>query len=196
MIEVKIETDEDVMLYNFPENWDEVTVEKFCNVYKNNYETYTEFESSIILLSSLSGIERDVIEMMDVNDFKNLLDKLKFIKEEVVKTEVESIKIDGDEYYLHSDFNKFTTGEIITIEMILKSADNNLFSVMSELLCVFLRKKNDNGKLEKFKTSMLERKKMFNQVSVSQVYHIFNFFLAGSDLFNNNTKDYTESNYQ
>lgn len=196
MIEVKIETDEDVMLYNFPENWDEVTVEKFCNVYKNNYENYTEFESSIILLSSLSGIERDVIEMMDVNDFKNLLDKLKFIKEEVVKTEVESIKIDGDEYYLHSDFNKFTTGEIITIEMILKSADNNLFSVMSELLCVFLRKKNDNGKLEKFKTSMLERKKMFNQVSVSQVYHIFNFFLAGSDLFNNNTKDYTESNYQ
>jgi hypothetical protein len=196
MIEVKIETDEDVMVYQFPENWDEVTVEKFCNVYRTNYENYTEFESSIILLSALSGIEREVIEMMDVDDFKMLLDKLKFIKEEVVKTDVESIKIGEDEYYLHSDFNKFTTGEIITIEMILKSVDNNLFGVMSELLCVFLRKKNSSGKMEKFKTSMLERKQMFNQVSVSQVYHIFNFFLAGSDLFNNNTKDYTESSYQ
>jgi hypothetical protein len=120
MIEVKIETDEDVMVYQFPENWDEVTVEKFCNVYRTNYENYTEFESSIILLSALSGIEREVIEMMDVDDFKMLLDKLKFIKEEVVKTDVESIKIGEDEYYLHSDFNKFTTGEIITIEMILK----------------------------------------------------------------------------
>jgi hypothetical protein len=73
MIEVKIETDEDVMVYQFPENWDEVTVEKFCNVYKNNYENYTEFESSIILLSALSGIEREVIEMMDVDDFKNVV---------------------------------------------------------------------------------------------------------------------------
>jgi hypothetical protein len=194
MIEVKIETDDELLTYEFPENWDEVTVQKFCNVYKNNYDNYTEFESSMILLSTLSGIQREIVEMMDINDFKMLLDKLKFIKDEVIKTDVESIKIGEDEYYLHSDFNKFTTGEIITIEMILKNADNNLFKVMSELLCVFLRKKNNNGKLEKFKTSMLERKEIFDKIPVSQIYHIFNFFLAGSDLFNNNTKDYTENN--
>jgi hypothetical protein len=196
MIEVKIETDDELLTYKFPENWDEVTVEKFCNVYKNNYENYTEFESSMILLSTLSGIQRDIIEMMDLDDFKMLLDKLKFIKDEVIKTDVESIKVGEDEYYLHSDFNKFTTGEIITIEMILKKADNNLFKVMSELLCVFLRKKNNNGKLEKFKTSMLERKDIFDNIPVSQIYHIFNFFLAGSDLFNNNTRDYTENNHK
>ena len=196
MIEVKIETDDELLTYKFPENWDEVTVEKFCNVYKNNYENYTEFESSMILLSTLSGIQRDIIEMMDLDDFKMLLDKLKFIKDEVIKTDVESIKVGEDEYYLHSDFNKFTTGEIITIEMILKKADNNLFKVMSELLCVFLRKKNNNGKLEKFKTSMLERKEIFDNIPVSQIYHIFNFFLAGSDLFNNNTRDYTENNHR
>ena len=33
--------------------------------------------------------------MMDIKDFKNLLDTLKFIKEDVIKTEVESIVIGG-----------------------------------------------------------------------------------------------------
>ena len=55
MIEVKIETDDDVKVYEFPENWDEVTVEKFCNVYRQNYDNITEFEGSIYLLSALSG---------------------------------------------------------------------------------------------------------------------------------------------
>ena len=68
--------------------------------------------------------------------------------------------IGEDEYFLQVDFNKFTTGEIITIEMILKKADNNIYQVMSELLCVFLRKKNGD-KFEKFKTKMLERKEIF-----------------------------------
>ena len=133
--------------------------------------------------------------MMDINDFRNLLDKLKFIKEDVIKTEVESIVIGEDEYFLQLDFNKFTTGEIITIEMILKKADNNIYQVMSELLCVFLRKKNGD-KLEKFKTKMLERKELFDNIPISKIYHIFNFFLAGSDLFANNMKDYTEKLYQ
>ena len=56
MIEVKIETDDDVKVYEFPENWDEVTVEKFCNVYRQNYDNITEFEGSIYLLSAISGI--------------------------------------------------------------------------------------------------------------------------------------------
>ena len=195
MIEVKIETDDDVKVYEFPENWDEVTVEKFCNVYRQNYDNVTEFEGSIYLLSALSGIEKEIIEMMDIKDFRNLLDKLKFIKEDVIKTEVESIVIGEDEYFLQVDFNKFTTGEIITIEMILKKADNNIYQVMSELLCVFLRKKNGD-KLEKFKTKMLERKELFDNIPISKIYHIFNFFLAGSDLFANNMKDYTEKLYQ
>jgi hypothetical protein len=194
MITVNIETDEEQLTYDFPENWDEVTVEKFCKIYSYDYDKFSEFESSIIMLSALSGIDREVIELISVDDFKMLLDKLKFIREEVMKTDVESLKIGEDEYYLHDDFNKFTTGEIITIEMILKKANNNLFSVMSELLCVFLRKKNDKGKLEKFKTTMLQRKTMFEQLPVSQIYHIFAFFLTGGNILTNNTQDYTRNN--
>jgi hypothetical protein len=192
MIEVKIETDEELMTYEFPGSWDEVTVKQFCDIYTHNFENYNEFESSIVLLSIISGIERDIIEMMDVDDFKMLLDKLKFIRDEVVKIEVDSIKIGEDEYFLQMDFDRFTTGEIITIELILEKANNNLFKVISELLCVFLRKKTVSGKLEKFKTSMLERKTMFESVKIAEIYHIFSFFLTGKNLLTNNTRDYTE----
>ena len=193
MIEIKIDDDNEVKSYFFPEDWTEVTVKQFCNVYKIKGDDYSQLEYSMILLSTLSGIERETVELMSIDDFKMLLDKLKFITNEVEKIDVESIKVGEDEYYLHSDFNRFTTGEIITIEMILKKANNNLFEVMSELLCIFLRKKKDNGNLEKFKTTFMERKELFENIPVSQVYHIFNFFLTGEHSFNNNTKDFIKS---
>ena len=193
MIEIKIDDDNEVKSYFFPETWDEITVKQFCDVYKIKNDEYTQLEYSMLLLYCLSGIERETIELMNIEDFKMLLDKLKFIRDEVQKTDVESIIIGEDEYYLHSDFNRFTTGEIITIEMIMKQANNNLFEVMGDLLCVFLRKKKDNGNLEKFKTTFMQRKEEFNNLPVSQVYHIFNFFLTGEHSFNNNTKDFIES---
>ena len=72
MIEVKIETDDEVKVYEFPENWDEITVEKFCNVYRQNYDNGTEFEGSIYLLSALSGIEKEIIEKnIDLDEDNN-----------------------------------------------------------------------------------------------------------------------------
>jgi hypothetical protein len=192
MIEVKIDTDQEIKTYEFPGDWDEVTVKQFCDIYTHNFDNYNEFESSIVLLSIISGIEREIIEMMDVDDFKMLLDKLKFIREDVKRIETDSIKIGEDEYFLQMDFDRFTTGEIITIEMILEKADNNLFKVISELLCVFLRKKTDSGRLEKFKTTMLQRKTMFESVKIAEIYHIFGFFLTGKNSLTNNMTDYTE----
>ena len=192
MIEVKIDTDQEIKTYEFPDSWEEVTVKQFCDIYTHNFDNYNEFESSIVLLSIISGIEREIIEMMDVDDFKMLLDKLKFIKEDVKKVETDSIKIGEDEYFLQMDFDRFTTGEIITIEMILEKANNNLFKVISELLCVFLRKKTDSGRLEKFKTTMLQRKTMFESVKIAEIYHIFGFFLTGKNSLTNNMTDYTE----
>ena len=86
MIEVKIETDEEELLYHFPENWDEITVKQFCDVFKKDYEGKNAFYSSVILMSALTGVKQDIIEMMDIEDFKMLLEKLKF----KVKIELDS----------------------------------------------------------------------------------------------------------
>jgi hypothetical protein len=64
MIEVKIDTDPEIKTYEFPGDWDEVTVKQFCDIYTHNFDNYNEFESSIVLLSIISGIEREIIEMI------------------------------------------------------------------------------------------------------------------------------------
>lgn len=190
MIEVKIETDEEDLLYHFPENWDEITVKQFCDVFRKDYEGKNSFYSSVVLMSALTGVKQDIIEMMDIEDFKMLLGKLKFMQEEVKRSDDERIFINDEEYFLYTDFSKYTTGEIITIELLLEQGGNNVISVMPELLCVFLRKKTAKGNIEKFKTSFMERQYDFNKLPISKIYHIFNFFLDGKNTSTNNIKDF------
>lgn len=189
MIEVRIETDEDELLYQFPENWQEVSVKQFCNVFSNG-DMDNSFLSSVKLLSSLSGIDKDIIEMMSVDDFKMLLDRLNFINDEVKKSEDTDMVIDGEEYFLHTNFNDYTTGEIISIELLLEQAQNNIIPILPDLLCIFLRKKTPKGKIEKYKTSFMERKEMFQKLPISKVYHTISFFFLSGHISTANTKDY------
>ena len=195
MIEVNIELEEEIKTYQFPESWDDVTVEKFVNVYQLRSEQSNELEATVKLMSAISGIDIDTLYSMDIEDFKNLISNLKFISTEVSKNDVEYVDVEGEQYYLYKDFNKLTTGEVITIETLLDSSNGDIYKVIPELLCLFLRKKK-NDKYEKFTTDMLKRKDKFRQIPVTQIYHIFNFFLNGRNTSNDNTKDYTSEPFQ
>ena len=58
---------------------------------------------------------------------------------------------------------------------------------MPQLLCIFLRKKKENGQLEKYKTSFMNRVEIFKKIKIDEINHIFNFFLTGRNLSPNNT---------
>lgn len=195
MIEVNIELEEETKTYQFPESWDDVTVEKFMSVYQLRSEQSNELETSVKLLSAISGIDIETLYSMDIEDYKNLISNLKFISTEVSRNDVEFIDIEGEQYYLYKDFNKLTTGEVITIETLIDGSNGDIYNIIPELLCLFLRKKNGD-KYEKFTTDMLKRKDKFKQVPVTQIYHIFNFFLNGRNISNDNTKDYISEPFQ
>jgi hypothetical protein len=195
MIEVNVEIEEEIKTYQFPESWDDVTVERFIKIYQLRSNDMNELESSVQLLSAVSGIEKDILYLMEIEDFKKLISNLKFVSNEILKQDVEYIELEGDKYYLYNDFNKLTTGEVITIETLIESAGGDFYNIMPDLLCLFLRKKKDD-KYERFTTDMLKRKEMFKQVPISQIYHIFNFFLIGRNISNDNTKDYISEPFQ
>ena len=196
MIEVNIELEGTNHIYNVPENWDEVTVEKFMNVYRHKNPNNNELLGAVNLISALSDIDTSVLLQMDIDDFKNLASKITFITNEVPRTDTDYIELGDDKYYLYSEFNKLTTGEVITIETLLDSVDFDVHKIMADLLCLFLRKKDSEGKYEKFTTDMLKRKELFLQVPITQIYHVFGFFLAGENISPNNTKDSTKNNDQ
>jgi hypothetical protein len=192
MIEVNIDVEGIKMTYNVPDNWDEVTVEKFTNLYKNKNPNNNELLGAVNIISSLSGIDSAVILQMDIDDFKELATRVTFITSEVPRTNVDYVEIGEDKYYLYSDFNKLTTGEVITLETLMESAEYDIHKIMPDLLCLFLRKKDEEGRFEKFTTDMLKRKELFLNLKITEIYHIFSFFLPGGNTSANNMKDSTK----
>ena len=196
MIEVKIEAEDKSHVYSFPENWDEVTVKQFVRLYQSNNPNNNELMGAVTLISAISNIPEGLLMQMDINDFKSLSTKANFIAQEVEKTDVDYIELEGDKYYLYTEFNKLTTGEVITIETILEGSQYDIYKVMGDLLCLFLRKKDEEGRYEKFSTDMFKRKEMFMDVPISNIYHVFGFFLDGRNSSQSNMKDSTKNNNQ
>jgi hypothetical protein len=196
MIEVKINMEGYENTYKFPENWDEVNVRQFTELYKYKNPNNNDLMGAVNIISALAGIEQAVLLQMDIEDFKDLSNKLSFITKEIPKTDVDYLELNGDKYYLYSEFNKLTTGEVITIETLMEGSNNDVNKIMADLLCLFLRKKDEEGKFEKFSTDMLKRKEMFLDVPISNIYHIFLFFSLGKNTSTNNMKDSTKSKDQ
>ena len=196
MVEVNIEIEGGIKTYNIPTSWEEVTVKQFTQLYRYKNDNLNELLAAVNLISAISGIDQNVLLQMEIDDFKILTTQVSFITTEVPKVDVDYLEVGEDKYYLYTDFNRLTTGEVITIETLLDSSDFDVHKILSDLLCLFLRKKDENGKFEKFTTDMLKRKETFLDLPISQVYHVFGFFLNGGNSLQNNMKDSTRNNDQ
>jgi hypothetical protein len=189
MIEINVEIDDSVQTYSFPTSWSEVTVEQFSNLYGIDKEKYTGMFYTFEVIHQLTGIDRDVIEMMEYHDFVELVKGLEFVFKPVEDKKSESVIVDGEEYFVHNEFNKYTAGEIISLETIISSSNGEFVKVMPQLLCIFLRKKKENGNLEKYKTTFMNRIESFKKIKIDEINHIFSFFLTGRVSSANNTVD-------
>lgn len=195
MVEVNIEVDNMTKTYNIPTSWDEVSVKQFTQLYKYKNENSNELLGAVNLISAISDIDTALLLQMDIDDFKNLTSKVLFVTTDVPRVDVEYLEVGEDKYYLYTDFNKLTTGEVITLETILDSSSFDIHKVLPDLLCLFLRKK-DGDKFEKFTTDMLKRKEIFLELPVTKIYHVFGFFLNGGSSYSSNMKDSTKNNDQ
>jgi hypothetical protein len=193
MVKLNLEIDDEVREFNIPENWDEVTIEQFINLFSFERQGMTELNIATRTINVFTGIDEDLLLMMNYNDFQQIIGVLQFTNKDMEPQVVDYVELDGEKYYLRKDFDKFTMGEIISIETILSSSENNILKVMDKLLCIFLRKKKENGKFEPFKGEMMDRVELFRTAPVSKIHHIFNFFLDGGTLSTSNMKDFLEN---
>ncbi len=193
MKRIELNIDGEETTFNMSESWNEVTVDQASKLFAIDRTTKNELELVVTIVSILSKVDEDILYMMTQEQFLELSSLISFTNEEVVSDMAEVIVIDDTEYFLKKDFEVLTLGEIISIETIMKQSQNNLGESMSKLLCIFLRKKKANGKLESFKNDFMERETIFNQAIITDVNNIFLFFSDGSNLSKNNMKDYLEN---
>jgi hypothetical protein len=189
MIQINVEIDEQLKQYEFPTSWSDITMEQFSSLYTIDKELHQGLFYTLEVIHKLTGIDREIIEQIDYDDYTKLIKSLSFVYEPIEENKKESIVVDGEEYFLYTEFNKYSAGEVISIETIIQSVDGDIKQVMTKLLCVFLRKKKDNGKLESYKSHFMSREESFKKIKISEVNHIFNFFLTGRDSSQNNMKD-------
>ena len=106
MIQINVQVDdEEVKNYEFPSDWSEVTIEQFSNIYSIDTNIHQGPFYSFELIHQLSGIDREIIEQIDFDDFKQLIKALEFFYKPVEDLKKESIIVDGEEYFLYSELN-------------------------------------------------------------------------------------------
>lgn len=185
--------DEESKEYTIPTGWDEVTVNQFSKIYGLKQDEMTMVEYFAEVLSCLLSIDIDDVYMMDSESFTMLSNKIDFIQNDLAPVEVDYIKIGDETFYLKKDYNSLNMGEIISLEKLMEKHNNDLGVAIADLLCVFLRKKKPNGKLEGFKNSFMERSEMFGEVNITEIYNVLIFFSNGNNSLGSNTKDYLVS---
>ena len=194
MINLIIDLDGEEKEFSIPTSWNEVSVKKAAKLAEIQVSNKTDIESAADIVSVLADIDQETIYMLTADQFNDLVENIKFTLEKIDSPELkDSIFINGEEYFLKKDFTKLTMGEIISVDTILKQYENNVAPAMAKLLCIFLRKKKENGSLETFKNSFMQRESLFEEVIISDVNNLFLFFLDGENLSQSNTKDYLES---
>lgn len=192
-----IDVDGVEMVYGLPSNWDEVTVDQAIMLDKIKMEQpeITEdmpFSTQVALkhkaVNKYFGeivkvfhpdFDKEYISMIPYESLTDVIKLFDFIKEEMNGTTPEFITIEGEDYYLKTDFNKLMVNEIINLDIIQSKYGDNFVDSIPEMLCLFLRKKLPNGKLEMFRDSHMDRANMFGKVPVGSVANMFVFFLDG-----------------
>jgi hypothetical protein len=194
MRKIEFETDDEVYSFDIPENWKEVTVEQFCKIIVvQEMAEDNPILASVKMITAITNIPEDILMMTSLDDIKTISECFDFLSTEIETNDVDQVEIEGEIYFIKKDFNDLNMGEVITIETIIEQTNDNMFKAFDQLLCIFLRKKKENGKLETFQTEHLLRADIFKKVPVADIYQTLVFFSNGSPLLGNNMKESSES---
>lgn len=177
MIQLNLTLDGVESTYNIPTGWEDISLAKFSEMFATDVSDLHKIEQSVKHISILSGIPEDTLYEFSPLDFNTVATYFKFMYEPVPNNNSESIIIDGEEYFLKTDFKTLSFGEQTSIEIILEANNGDVMKCMDKLLCIFLRKKNEAGELEKFSNSFMKRVDKFKSIPIASVYSIFTFFL-------------------
>lgn len=180
MVDFNLTIDDELHKLQIPNSWDDVTVGMYEALASINREGITELQYSIELICALVGMDKELIYLMPVEEMPKITEHLQFASSPLEDTQVDSIVINNEEYFLKKEFDKLNLGEMTSLNILSDKYKDNVESALGEMLCIFLRKKKENGKLEAFRNEFMDRAEMFrDNVLIKDVHSLFVFFLNG-----------------
>lgn len=189
--------------YYMPENYDEMSLETFIRLTKVQ-ESGTEYVFQeyymIKLLEAMVNAEPGDLDDLTIEEMATLSEKLKYLSEEPKPKKVDMIVINNITYAFPDNFNKLTTGELISIKTL--NEEKNTGESILNLLAIILRPAtkvldSETGKERwvrgKFDAQNIEhRKQIFLKLPVLDCLFSVNFFFTGGSVISSdNIQDYS-----
>lgn len=175
MIKLTINHKNEVLEFNIPNNWDDITVEKFQVLANSNKDGLSELEAIVQSISLLTDIPEDLLYKFSLDNFKLISSNFEFLNKEIKDDFKDKITINDETYYVKKDFKDLSLGESVSFDIILSKSEGNLMRCMDMLLTIFLRRKI-NGELEEYDTKFSNRAELFKDIKIVDVYNLFGFF--------------------
>lgn len=112
---------------SIPTSWMDINLKMYLQIQEldTRKEDLGKLEFSMYLISTITGLEREFIQELSIEDFTKLSHEL----EEFKKTDVESInqdfvwENDGKFYAIDKNVSKWSFGQFIDMEQLLKEGD-------------------------------------------------------------------------
>ena len=164
---------------NLPRNWNEVRVSQWVELSTiDPTEFNSVFLQTIEALSILSDTDPEELEDLDPEELLNLASKVQFIKREPSNKPQELVT-----WFRLKPLDALTLGEFIDLEYYTMQLAENFTLLLSIL---YKRWKTDewgNLVFEPYIYKLNERKEMFNEVSINDVFGAVNNYVNYSNDF-------------
>jgi len=178
MIQLNLTHKSELLEYNIPNEWEDITVEKFQQLANADFDDdMNELEKTIRSISIVTDIPEELLYKLSLDNYKLIARNFEFLKTEIKDDFKDEITIDGETYYVKKEFKELTLGESVSIDILINNSGGNLMKCMDMLLTIFLRKKIDN-ELEEYDTKFKHRAEIFKNIKITNIYNLFGFFLG------------------
>lgn len=160
--------------YKIATNWDEVTLNMWCDYLRKVADSEDKKTVDIIsLLECFSNIPRNVIYQIPSDLFGKILNKMNFLNKSPKNESSNKIEINKEIYSINIE-DKLTVKEYLDLQTIIENDKFNYQYILA-LLC----RKQDEKYNEKFiSDNMEQRAKMFEEQPIIKILPLINFFLT------------------
>lgn len=177
--------------YNYPESWEELTVERYVNIAKLEESRADYFLAELYLLKmieTICGAEDGELDELILDDVIEISSNITFLQKDYSWPNIKTLEIDGVTYVFPTDLNKLTMGEYISMKTFQENSKSNA-DALPYILAIILRpgkliKDEETGQekwvQDKFTINNIEwRKELFMKQPVTNLMGPITFFLGG-----------------
>jgi len=129
--------------FTLPTTWEDITLEKYINLRPVLQTEQKPIERIINTLCVLTGEKKEVIKDISLEQYNELIKKMKFLETELPKTlKAKRFKVGGKWYEFQLDAKKLLFGEYISAMELLQDAANNeevIFNNLHKILTTICR---------------------------------------------------------